>query len=71
MVGNTKISWGRTDMTVDTDGKILVDEDVEKTDAQLLEENRFRETYNPEAKSVNFTRLRATDIKKKPREYRC
>ena len=54
-------------MTVDIDGKIIVDEDVEKSDAQLLEENRYRETFNPDEKSLNFKRLRATDIKNNPR----
>ena len=30
-IGNTKIRWGRRDLTVDIGGQILVDEDIDKT----------------------------------------
>ena len=65
--GNTKIRWERIYMTVDLDGKIMVDKDTEKTDALLLEENKYRETYNQEENSLSFQKLRATDVKNNPR----
>ena len=45
------------------------DEDIEKTDAQLLEEERYRENFNPETKSQNYKKLRATDVKNNQRVY--
>ena len=54
-------------MTLDLDRQIIVNEDHQKSDAQLLEENWYRETYNLDDRSICFKRLSFTDIKEQPK----
>ena len=70
-VMNAKIRWFRTGRDVDPKGEVIVeDEDFqEKTPEQVVQEENHREVYDPESKTLDFRKLRATGVKNNPRVH--
>ena len=68
-VCDTKCRWERIDRMIDEKGDLILEEDDEvyREDKEVVEENRCNEVYDPERKEVNFTKVRATNIKSNPR----
>ena len=71
---DTKIRWNRRDKEIDERGFPMAGEDEkeleEGSEARMeaeLEEHEFLEVYNPEKKSMDFTKLRPTMVKNNPR----
>ena len=64
---SNKQRWGRIGMLRDMKGTLIVEEEEVKTDEQILEENKYRETYDPDTKTIDFRKVRATDVKNNPR----
>ena len=68
LMAHTKTRWSRRGTGSPEDQK--TDEETygeEETDEQVIMENENREIYNPDTKTLNFNKLKATDMKDCPR----
>ena len=56
------IRYGRRDLLVDVEGKIIEEEEVEKSEGELLEENRHREIFDSDTHVLDFRKMMPTKV---------
>ena len=65
-VCDTKIRWKRRGDLIDSKGHVIPEEQDTSPEARITE-HEYHEVYNSETKTLDFTKLRCTDVKNNPR----
>ena len=68
-VRDTKLRYSMKDRDFDLEGNDVTPEEEEVSVQQEVRDQEFREPYNPDKCSLDFRKLRPTDVKSNPKSY--
>ena len=67
-IANHKARWDQMNRIFDEKGnEIVMEKEEKKTMEQRIVEEEHREVFNPQTKTVDFRKVRASDVKNNPR----
>ena len=66
-IGNHKARWDKLSRLWDKQGNEIIEEKENKTMEQMVQEESHREIWDPNTNTIDFKKVRASDVRNNPR----